>query len=281
MRRSLILTALLVLASGPGCTFEDGLGWATLSATVKGSLEVDEAHASATGATLQASFLAESGEAVARFEVTVQKLRATVLSLGLLETTSATGGGGGTFDPASPPPGYTLCHGGHCHTEAGGIESYEEIRARMSGAQTGPVQTVASTIESGAALDLLEAASLELGAHEQNTISLSGVRLVLSGFELRGTVSLDGAEVPIEVGIPQEIQLDADVSAALGEGGLEEAKLDVALVITAGLLDGIRFDYLQRDGGVIRIDAEHNDAAYETLLSRVALFRPTAAVVGQ
>ena len=44
-----------------------------------------------------------------------------------------------------PPPGYSLCHGGHCHTTDGGIESYEEIEAKLAGGGAVTVDSVPPT----------------------------------------------------------------------------------------------------------------------------------------
>ncbi|MNS53348.1 hypothetical protein D3C72_861010 [compost metagenome] len=35
--------------------------------------------------------------------------------------------GSATFDPANPPPGYSLCHGGHCHRDDGALVDYADI----------------------------------------------------------------------------------------------------------------------------------------------------------
>ncbi|HEY0712676.1 MAG TPA: hypothetical protein VGF45_08385, partial [Polyangia bacterium] len=33
------------------------------------------------------------------------------------------------FDPANPPPGYSLCHNGHCHAADGRLVAYDDIVA--------------------------------------------------------------------------------------------------------------------------------------------------------
>jgi hypothetical protein len=41
-----------------------------------------------------------------------------------------------SFDPANPPPGYTLCHNGHCHAADGRLVDYADIAAELAGGAT-------------------------------------------------------------------------------------------------------------------------------------------------
>lgn len=47
--------------------------------------------------------------------------------------TSGTSATGVTFDPSKPPPGYLICHNGHCDREDGALVPYEEVEAELSG----------------------------------------------------------------------------------------------------------------------------------------------------
>lgn len=38
-----------------------------------------------------------------------------------------------SFDPANPPPGYSLCHNGHCHADSGALVDYADIERELSG----------------------------------------------------------------------------------------------------------------------------------------------------
>ena len=51
------------------------------------------------------------------------------------------------FDPANPPPGFSLCHGGHCHASDGRLVAYEDVAAEASGRTTGPV--IAASVAGG------------------------------------------------------------------------------------------------------------------------------------
>lgn len=86
------------------------------------------------------------------------RLIAASISLGHFEVTTRPEGGGGsggaTFDPANPPPGYSLCHGGHCHRDDGALIPYEEIAAELEGG-SGNAPKVAMTLQTERTVDLL------------------------------------------------------------------------------------------------------------------------------
>ena len=133
----------LAACSSAACTFEAGNWFATLSPS------------------LSAAYLPRTDRNVGE-EQNWQKLsndyqvrivRAT-LELGKIGLLSSTGGGdSGGFDPARPPPGYTLCHNGHCHNVDGRLVPYAEIEAELAGGRSGtglqPIVTAAGGRDAG------------------------------------------------------------------------------------------------------------------------------------
>ena len=110
-----------VAAAATGCTFQEGGWFAVIDPSLSARhLELPERDAGNGWQTLGSGF-----------EV---KLEAMQLHLGELELVDV-GAGGGSFDPANPPPGYSNCHNGHCHDEHGGLVSYEEIEAELAGGE--------------------------------------------------------------------------------------------------------------------------------------------------
>ena len=90
-----------------GCAFGPGHGFGEIAAAdLAVAFEPGEARDLGDGWVL-----ANTGD---RF--TLDTLVFTVESLDLL---ALEGGGSATFDPANPPAGYSLCHGGHCHADDG------------------------------------------------------------------------------------------------------------------------------------------------------------------
>lgn len=67
------------------------------------------------------------------YEIRVDRL---VVEAGELRLVSA-GSEALGFDPANPPPGYSLCHGGHCHADDGRLVPYEEIEAELGQGSSG------------------------------------------------------------------------------------------------------------------------------------------------
>jgi hypothetical protein len=115
--KNLCLLATLI----SGCTFEPGRWFATLEPS------------------LNAAYLPradrDAGEGWQRlsndFQVRVTELHLELGEIALLA--AAAPGGAVKLDPARPPPGYTLCHNGHCHHESGRLVPYAEIEAELAG----------------------------------------------------------------------------------------------------------------------------------------------------
>ena len=131
-------TSLALLAAALGlvsCTFQPGVAFGTLTgATLTTRFQPDASRLDAEG-----RIKTDTG-----YRIRVDSLQLVVGKLDFQSTTGTSGStGGGTFDPANPPPGYTLCHGGHCHRDDGALVSYEDIEAELSGG-TATTRTVVS-----------------------------------------------------------------------------------------------------------------------------------------
>lgn len=138
MRAALLLMALAGCAVGPG----EPMG------TVDPRIEARYITATSREAPGGFQRLASSYELrVTRFELTAPDF----LLVGGSAGAASTG-----FDPANPPPGYTNCHGGHCHADDGSLPTYEEIAARIGGG--GATSSTVLTIPAGA-LNLLSGTS--------------------------------------------------------------------------------------------------------------------------
>ena len=263
------LAVVMALPLG-ACTFEDGRGWATLRASAAGELTVDDAHTSASGATL----VTDLG-----FELSVDTLLVHLERLDLLETVSGgSSGGSATFDPANPPLGYTLCHGGHCHTADGKTESYEEIEAMLTAGASGSATRVAESIGVSCEVDLLSGLEVAMGSHEIGTVALSNLRVVASRLVLAGTADVEGAATAVEITLDPEggVHMEADLSAKLGLDGVESPDLALTIAIPGSFLDGIRFDNLEQPATTLLVDSANNTTITELLLARLALIEPSA-----
>lgn len=192
-----------VLLWAAGCTFEPGSGFATI-----------------TGAEVAAFFepgaARDLGEGVLLTDLGYH-IEVSELTLGVdaisLEELRTSGGGGGVFDPAEPPPGYSLCHGGHCHADDGSLVGYEEIQAELSGG--GASYASLAVLPVGADLDMLDGDSLELDevfpSRELPRATIARVALSLETLRVRAVVT--GGSGPHDLG-EREVSFDVDLEIA-------------------------------------------------------------------
>lgn len=184
------------------------------------------------------------------------------------------------FDPAAPPEGYGLCHGGHCHADDGRLVPYEEIEAELAGGGAKAEESVTLMPEGSALALTLDGVPVPvtLGACPDQC-AVGAVRLVSATADLErlrvvGTVfdrrPGDAARLPPE-GLP--IALEIPVGAALvapiaGAFGLDEpasAQVTATLLIQQTLFDSIDFASLVSPGG-----APAGDALLEALSKAAA-----------
>jgi hypothetical protein len=212
-----------------------------------------------------------------------------LMRLSSIELLASAGGAGGAFDPSNPPPGYSLCHGGHCHRDDGALIPYEQIAAEMGGG--GGSRTVV-TLPVTEALDLLAPETRKVGCSPRCALpetQVSQGRWGVESLRLEGTVR-DG-HVPPRIADARRFRVDlvpatpdSDIPVAILTGELDlpsdrstppAAKLDLNLNLTAALFDPLDWSTLsQGTDGVWNINAE----AHKALLERLARFSPEAEV---
>lgn len=246
----------LTAALSAGCTFTPGGGFGTLG-------EATFAAAFEPGAR-------DLGDGGALTDLLYRvRLDSATLSAGDLVLAELSGGGGASFDPAQPPPGYTLCHGGHCHSEDGALVDYADIEAELAGGAASFVPVL--TFPLGGDLDLLAGRVLDLAPVEDGALlpaaEVSKATLDVTRIRLAGSVSggPEGSGIG-EIGVP--LAVDLAVSGQVG-AGLEMPiardedpiiDLSVRLVVDGAVFDGIDFAPLSASGEV-RLDSIDEEAA--------------------
>jgi hypothetical protein len=126
MRTRLLLPFLLF----SGCAWEPGQGFSVLEPTVRAAYTSTPAREAGGGYQQLSS----------DFQVRLDTASLQVAAIALQGRTGPSGPS--RFDPANPPPGYTICHNGHCDREDGVLVPYEEVEAQLGGGAS--VTTVAS-----------------------------------------------------------------------------------------------------------------------------------------
>lgn len=158
------------------------------------------------------------------------------------------------FDPSAPPPGYSLCHNGHCHADDGRLVPYEEIAAELAGGSGSESVVVAE----GGLLELAGVGRVtratacgEVSACiVADPVTVGLVRVEVPVLRLRGRV-FEGRTSVQRVpggGLPFEVQVVSEtVVATTGAwrfGPSERLGLSgVALVeVPSSLFDGVLWD---------------------------------------
>jgi hypothetical protein len=275
-------TWLLPLALLSGCAFDEGGSFATLEPSVQA------AYTPLSGRNAGDGYQALANDFQLRMDTGAVKL-------GSIDLQASSGGGGTTtFDPSTPPPGYTLCHNGHCHRDDGALVDYADIEAELAGGGGSTTTTVAN-LPVNAELDLLAPATVGLTCTpgcELGKTTLSRGRWSVTGLRMTGTVR-DG-RVPARFAGTRAFRFTATVAAtdaapvAVLTGDLDvpadrdvapRVTLDLQLALTPALFDAVDWSTAAVDtDGVVDLDAEANKAVRAALLEKVAQLKPTAEV---
>lgn len=264
MRRFVVVVAMSL---GTGCALEPGHGFGTITgASLSARLTPGPARDLGGGA-----ILTNLGHRVT--------LRSAHLTLGpvQLQSLGASGGGSGAvFDPASPPPGYSLCHSGHCHSDSGELVSYEEIQAELAGGGAAGYRAEA-TFGAVGEVDLLAAGPRALGepapSRELPETTLVRAVVQVERVALEGEVELaePSAGEPraeLVVSLPFDGALTAAISRPVDRDHPAELDVEVAITLDGTVFDDLPFDRLSERG---RVALETTTAsAAETLITHVA-----------
>ena len=272
-------TLLVALLLPGGCTVEDGRGFAQLSGRLTSSF---------AGLTPSLGRLGADGwyKTARSFELRLSALALTVREVRLQSTEGGTQAASSacSFDPASPPPGCTLCHGGHCHC-GGELKSYEELEAEACGTGaaaasrtlvTLPLQEPQPLLGEGSKRELRECVpSCELGAG-----SVSGVKVLLDRLQVEARLRdasaadrLAGKELAVSVDwalAGATLALSLPAAEPLGRDHPYYLSLSLALPVTEKLFDALDWYKLTVAGDRVTIDGKGNTAAGELLTTSLA-----------
>ncbi len=276
--RTRLLLALLLLA---GCAWEPGEGFAVVEPTVRAGYTPLPSRDAGGG------FQRLSSD----FQVRVSGASLQLASIALLG--SAGGGGSTIFDPANPPPGYSLCHGGHCHRDDGALIDYEDIQAELNGG--GATTSSVATLPVGDSMDLLTPETRALQCQpdcELPRTSVTRGRWTITGLRLEGTVR-DSRQTPRFTGerpfrfvvtpaatAPEPLlTLEGELDVPSDREHEPRVRLGLSLDVTPAVFDAVDWAAATVDAnGVVDLNAPDNKAAREALLEALATLQPEAEV---
>jgi hypothetical protein len=219
------------LLCAPGCALQEGHGFATLErASLKASFEPEPAR------TFGDRVLSNQG-----YFIAVERF---VLGLDALLLASLVSSGSAAFDPQAPPPGYSLCHSGHCHNEDGSLVSYEDIAAELAGGEQGFAPVATLPIE--AQVDLLEPVALSLSPEPsrelpRTTIDRASLRVVDAELDLRVSGGPLSEETPIQARIAAPLTAAAVLDVVVDRNSDPHLALECEVRYGARLFDDLDF----------------------------------------
>lgn len=226
--RSSLIAAMLACCA-TSCAFDDGKPWGRALFAVSATFEPPAGRLD-DGALITSSDF--------RIDLAEVELTLASVQLGV-----SSGGTAAAFDPANPPPGYGLCHNGHCHADSGELVDYEDIVV------AGADEAVVTQALQGALSLTTQPVDATLGECDDGCRiprgALTSVRLHATELRLRGVVHdpLDRLDepLPIDLNVPLDLEISRGVTGAVGprEPGLIE--LNLALAVPPHLLDGVDF----------------------------------------
>lgn len=236
--RALLVAAALVAPTG--CTLYAGQPWGDVEAALEVSFEPPAERLDDYG-RLKTSF--DYALEIERLALVLPEARVLV----------ATGEAGSlSFDPAAPPPGYSLCHNGHCHHESGRLVEYEEIEQelQLGGGSFALVRmTEDEEVHLSATPWEVSLAPCEpdclvpRGSLERLEVVVSEVRLRARVVDLRTgeRARLEEGSVGVLARLPVSTTLHAPLQGRLDQGELPGVALAAALRVSETLFDRVDF----------------------------------------
>lgn len=184
------------------CACDAGEPFATVSPRLEAGVAVPEGRDAGMGWQRLAS----------SYELRFTELSITAGDAVLIDTAEAIG-----FDPRMPPPGYSLCHNGHCHSDDGRLVSYEEIGAELAGG-AGAVWVLALPV---GMMDVLAGVSRPLACEPSCDLPLASITQVtmpVTRVRARGLVRDGRAPARIAGEVPWQLELELELELAGGPG---------------------------------------------------------------
>ncbi len=234
-----IIALIAAMSAGlTGCALDDGAPWGRVELVAK----VRFAPAS--------DRLSDKGELLTVHNEAVQLSSLAVTVRAIHGRMTAGTGATSTFDPAKPPPGYSLCHGGHCHKDDGTLPTYAEIEAELAGGADASATSVSWATADGAAETATAPTQLALDACspgcDVDRGRLTGWRVELLGLTMAGaarstasTGPLSGAGRPFKATWPGTVTVNAPADVHFDREHSPGARIELTIDLPQTLLDGV------------------------------------------
>jgi hypothetical protein len=238
-RRSALILAAGLLVAPLGACLDAGLPWGSLEASMEASFDPSEGRLDEQGRLKTSQ----------SYIVAIDDLQVAFDAFTLVLSSS----GSASFDPSNPPPGYSLCHNGHCHSDAGELVDYEIIALEMAGGSGGTRFSVGLDAKPWALTS--EGVSVGVSPCDPSPCELprgelAGLELAVGTLSLRGTAydTLTGEDARLpeegwsfEISEPITTPLSIQLEGTIGPGEPVGLTLGIMFDFPAEVFDDIDF----------------------------------------
>ena len=228
-------TALLLALTAASCAFEPGNPWGEVRFDLEAAFEAGP-RATPEGRVRTAR----------SYEIDIERLEVHFDSVALEMLPE---GGAIEFDPADPPPGFSLCHNGHCHAADGRLVDYEQV-AIEAAAASGDAGGVLQAVDVPVVLTE-QPASVPLGPCQGECLvnpgDLNAVKITIGRVSFEGRVFDTGADrlpaegVQVRFDLPLGVALQKQVQGSVGKDDPVIIDVDLNVVLVAPTFDGLDF----------------------------------------
>ncbi|WP_428264337.1 hypothetical protein [Haliangium sp.] len=231
-----------------GCAWGPGEPFAVLDAGIAAALEVPDGRD-----------LGEGWQALASsYQIAIDELVFETGQVSLIDG----GSGALAFDPADPPPGYSLCHNGHCHAQDGTLVPYEDIEAELGPTDRAvvlalPVGTLDVVAGDSRALACAPSCDLPLANIVRAELPLLRIRAAGRIRDGRSPARIDGElawTLDLDLATEDAPALSSPLALPADRGHEPEVRLDLALTVTSRLFDDVAWADLDAGGAALALD---------------------------
>ena len=237
--RNFLLGMTLALAGMSSACLGDGQPWGVLEAEMQARFAPSDGRFDDEGRLItSADYLIQ----LERLDVTFD---AVTVVLG--------GAGAADFDPSAPPPGYSLCHNGHCHHESGELVDYEDIALELAGGSSG--ERVAVALDGAAWALGPDNVSVGVVPCDPSPCQLPrgklvGLEVTVAAIDIKGVVfdryeggqdALPAEGWPFEASVPLKATLLEQIDGTIDAGEPVGVRVAIQFTLPQELFDQVDF----------------------------------------
>ena len=269
LRSANSLLMLLLVVGIQGCTLQEGQPWGQADLSLIAGFSPEQDRLDSEGGLLTSS----------DYVIDIDDLHVGLSELRLVLASES--GGTTAFDPANPPDGYSLCHGGHCHSADGRLVPYEEIATELAGGGGEAGFTLVRTVAGDSPLTAANAdvaldpcvpdCSLSPGALQRMELAVAALHVEGVLRDRRVPARLT-AELPFAFHSTVSTVLRASLAGEVGRGEPIGVRAVARFALSPGIFDGLDFAVVAEEGNIVDgvLDLSPSPSAREAIEEKLA-----------